>query len=240
MCAPLRAVILIMIGLLISYIIGGCTGNDPPEEITDPPEEVTDLSQSEYSAPPPATTVEVDPVTAHDIPRSTQFTLTFDEKVLAVWVNDIPACGSGKVWEVTYVLGPEPGGQLLHIEWANQDGSTYISLAGPYSAADIQFGPPEITHGTVFDGEPDVDPAPINIHGLGFDFNEAVTGTLKLTDEAGVDLNWIGVVRDKTAILVAVAGQELVHGTTYKIEIDLQDHSDHPLQTTITFVTRPK
>ena len=73
-----------------------------------------------------------------------------------------------------------------------------------------------------------------------FDFDEDVTGTIKLTDEAGVDLNWIGAVAGQTATLIPVAGQEAVNETTYKIEIDVQDGADLPLQVTITFVTKPK
>ena len=61
-----------------------------------------------------------------------------------------------------------------------------------------------------------------------------------ITDEAGVDLNWVATVAGQTATLTAVAGQEMVNETTYKIEIDVQDGSGHPLQTTITFVTKPK
>ena len=46
---------------------------------------------------------------------------------------------------------------------------------------------------------------------------------------------------DWKATLTPVAGQELVNGTiVYKIEIDVQDLAGNPLETTITFVTRPE
>ena len=187
-----------------------------------------------------ATRVVVYPPPGGDyVPTDTEFTLTFNQKVVAVWVNDVHARGSGNRWQVANVL--EQGvGQDLDINWLNRHCTGYSQVVGPYSVVDFQPGPPAITHGTVFDWESDVDPAPINLHGFWFDFNEAVTGTVKLTDEAGVDLNWIGIVRDKTAILAAVAGQELVNETTYKIEIDVQDGGGNPLQRTITFVTKPK
>ena len=73
-----------------------------------------------------------------------------------------------------------------------------------------------------------------------FDFDERVTGTIKLTDEAGADLDWIGIVVDQTATLTPVAGQELVNETTYKIEIDVQDGSGNQTRRTITFITKPK
>jgi hypothetical protein len=99
--------------------------------------------------------------------------------------------------------------------------------------------PPEIASGTVSDGDVDVDPAVMNA-GIRFDFNEPVTGTIKLTDEAGVDLNWVATVAGQTATLTAIAGQEAVNETTYKIEIDVTDGAGLPLQRTITFVTKPK
>ena len=89
-------------------------------------------------------------------------------------------------------------------------------------------------------GAADVNPAPINAGGFRFDFDEPVTGNIALTDEAGEDLNWIATVAGQTATLTAVAGQELVNGTTYKVEIDVRNGANLPLQVTITFVTKPK
>ena len=109
----------------------------------------------------------------------------------------------------------------------------------------ILLGPPDttspsITDGTVADGTVNVDPAPINAGGFRFDFSEDITGTVKLTDEAGADLNWIASVGGQTAILTPVAGQELTNETTYKIEIDIDDAAGNRTQATITFVTKPK
>ena len=92
----------------------------------------------------------------------------------------------------------------------------------------------------VADGVVQVNPAPINQGGLRFDFDETVTGSIKLTDEAGADLNWNGSVAGQTATLTAVAGRELVNETTYKIEIFVQDRAGNRTITTITFVTEPK
>ena len=74
----------------------------------------------------------------------------------------------------------------------------------------------------------------------GLTSDEDITGTVKLTDEAGADLNWFGTVWGQTATLTAVAGQEMVNETTYKIKIDVQDGAGNALRTTITFVTKPK
>ena len=236
----LRTTILITLGLLIIGIINGC-GDNPPEEVTDP-------RQSEDNVgPPSATEVVVDPLprastdaVTYLIPRNTKFTLTFNEGVIAVTVNDMPALGSGLVWKWSARPALPYGPIKLQIEWTNRDGSKGFSAVGPYRAADVNIFPPEIASGTVSDGAADVDPAPINAGGFRFDFDEHITGNIVLTDEAGANLDWIANVAGQTATLTAVAGRELVNETTYKIEIDVQDGVGNPLRVTITFVTKPK
>ena len=236
----LRAGSLITSGLLIICIISNC-GDSRPEEVMDPPQSEDDFG------PPSATEVVVDPpprastdAVTYLIPRNTKFTLTFNEGVIAVTVNDTPASGSGLNWEWSARPALPYGPIKLKIGWTNRDGSKGFSAVGPYRAADVNVSPPKIMSGTVWDGEVDVDPAAINGGGLRYDFNESVTGTIKLTDEAGADLNWVATVAGQTARLTAVAGQELVNETTYKIEIHVADGAGNPLRTTITFVTRPK
>ena len=234
---PLRTGILITFGMLIIYIVSGCSDN-PPEEVTDPPQSKGDVPS------PPTITVVVDPAPSTKphwhVVTNTEFTLRFSQEVMAVTVNDTPASGSGLNWKWSAYPALPYGSVKLKIEWKNRDGSKGFRIVGPYSVADNGGELPVITNGTVFDGDADVDPAPINAGGFRYDFNERVTGTIKLTDEAGVDLNWIANVVGQTATLTAVAGQELVNETTYKIEIDIQDGVGNPLQTTIIFVTKPK
>ena len=140
---------------------------------------------------------------------------------------------------------PEGDGQSLNVSWTYRDGSSGSQAVGPYTVRAPDTTPPSITDGTVDDGAVDVDPAPINAGGFRFDFDEAVTGIIMLTDEAGADLNWIATVGGQTATLTAVAGQEvaeqeLINETTYKIEIDIDDAAGNRTQATITFVTKPK
>ena len=231
----LRAGLLITFGLLILCIASGCGDNrmDPPQSEDDVgPPSATEVVMD----PPPRST---DGVVYYTSPN-TKFTLTFNEGVIAVTVNDTPASGSGLNWEWSAQPVLPHGFVTLKIKWTNRDGSGGFATSGPYKVADVHHVPPEITSGTVADGDADIDPAPINAGGLRFDFDEPVTGTIKLTDEAGADLNWVGTVAGQTATLTAVAGQEMVNETTYKIEIDVRDGADFPLQRTITFVTRPK
>ena len=224
----LRTTILITFGMFIICIIGGCSDN-PPEEVTDPPQ------------PAPAIKVMVNPASGGYILHHTEFTLTFDEGVVSVTVNGTPATGSGLNWKWSAVHPGLPyGSVMLRIEWKNRDGSKGSETVGSYEVVDNGPEPPVIMSGTVLDGDADVDPAPINAGGFRFDFDVDITGTIKLTNEAGADLNWIATVGGQRATLTAVAGQELVNETTYKIEIDFQDGAGNPLETTITFVTKPK
>ena len=237
----LRTAILITFGILIICIIGGC-GDDPPEEVTDSPQLEDDVSLSPI-------TVMVDPVDSSEvyilpsgiyIPPYPEFTLTFNEEVVAVTVNGTPATGSRLNWEWSAQQALPYGPVKLNIKWTNRDGSKGFKTVGPYTVIDSSGEPPAITSGTVADGAIDVDPGPINAAGFRYDFDENVIGAIALTDEEGADLHWTGIVVGQTATLTAVAGQELANGTTYKIEIDVQDGAGNSLQATIIFVTKLK
>ena len=237
----LRACILITFGLLIPCIITGCD-DDPSEKVVDPQQPADDVG------PASATTVEVDPPArcptppgvVYTILPETEFTLTFNGEVAAVTVNGTPATGSGLNWKWSAQPALPDGSVRLKIEWKNRDGSKGYKTVGPYEVRHGHGEHPTIVSGTVADGAADVDPAPINAGGFRFDFDEPITGIIKLTDEVGVDLHWIASVAFHTATLTPVAGQELLNETTYKIKIDVHDAAGNPLQTTITFVTKPK
>ncbi len=237
----LRTTIPITFGMFIICIISGC-GGDPPEEVTEPSDPTTSgaTPPRDVGPPQPVLPFFVDPAPGGaEIPSNIQFSLTFDGTVDAVTVNGVAATGSGSNWTVSLML-PEGDGHALAVRWTYRDGSSGVQAVGPYTVRVPDTTPPRITDGTVADGTVDVDPAPINGGGFRFDFDEDITGTVKLTDEAGADLNWIGTVGGQTAILTPVAGQELANETTYKIEMDFHDGAGNALWTTITFVTKPK
>ena len=223
----LRTTILITFGILIIGIISGC-GDDLSEEVTDPPQ------------PAPAIEVMVNPASGGYIPPNTEFALTFDEGVVSVTVNGTPATGSGLNWKSSAQPYLPEGLVFVVVEWINRDGSAGTVEVGPYNVAWGEDEPAAIMSATVSNGDADVDPAPINAGGFRFDFDEPITGRIYLADEAGADLDWIGTVAGQTATLTAIAGQELVNETTYKIEIDVQDLAGNQTQATITFVTKPK
>ena len=244
----LRTTILITFGLLIICIIGGC-GDDSPEVVTDPSNPTTSGATpprtDDGSPPHTGSPVSVDPIPGAEIPSNTQFSLTFLQgavgvkDVVAVTVNGVAATGAGDHWTVSLTL-QEGDSQILNVSWTNRDGSSSSQAVGTYTVKVPDTTPPRITSGTVADGATDVDPALINAGGFQFGFNEDVAGSIKLTDEAGVNLNWIATLAGQTATLTAVAGQELVNETTYKVKIDIHDGAGNETQATITFVTKPK
>ena len=239
----LRTTILITFGMFIICIIGGC-GNDSPEVVTDPSNPTTSRGTPPRTDGlddvPPHQILTVTPPAGAEIPPNTEFSLNFDDTgVVAVTVNGVAATGSGADWTASPIL-PEGDDQILTVSWTYRDGRSGSQAVGHYTVRAPDTTPPRITSGTVADGTVDVDPAPLNVSGFQFGFDEDVAGSIKLTDEAGADLNWIANLSGQTATLTAIAGQELVNETTYKIKIDVHDGAGNPLQVTITFVTKPK
>ena len=182
----LRTGILIPFGMLIIGIISGC-GDDSPEVVTDPSTPTTGGTTPSGldDIPPHEMLGSIDPAPGGaPIPPNAQFSLTFDQAVDAVTVNGVAATGSGRNWTASPTL-QEGDGQTLDIRWTNRDGSSGSRAMGPYTVRVPDTTPPRITGGTIVDGTVDVDPAPINVSGFRFDFDEPVTGTIKLVDEVG-------------------------------------------------------
>ena len=100
--------------------------------------------------------------------------------------------------------------------------------------------PPVILSGTVTHGEVNVKPDPINAAGFQFHFNESVTGIVKLTDAAGVNLNWLSNVAGRTATLIVFGGRKLIGLQTYTIEIAVADEAGNLLRRQLQFVTTIK
>lgn len=224
--------------MFVAFMVTGCGGDGNNDDDTATTDGTTANDDDDDAGPPPATDVMVDPAAGATVPSNQQFSLTFDQGVTAATVNGTAATGAGLNWTASPAL--VQGSATLNVEWTNRDGSTGSKAVGPYTVDDPDVEAPVITSGTVADGDADVDPAPINAGGFRFDFDEAVNGTIKLTDEAGADLNWIANVGGQTATLTAVAGQELANETTYKVEIDVKDGSGNGAPASITFVTKPK
>ena len=188
--------------------------------------------------PPSATDVQVSPVSGSTILLNQRFVLTFNESVVAAMVNGFPATGSGLNWRVFPTL--TEGSVFLNVEWTNRDSSIDSKLVGPYTVKEPDRTPPRVVGGTVANGENNVNPGSINVSGFRFDFDESVTGSIKLVDDSGIDLNWIASVSARTTTLTPVAGQELRLGATYFIEIDVRDAAGNVSQIKIVFFTQVK
>ena len=152
----LRTGILITFGIPIIGIISGCADDAPTEDV------------DHAHSVPNAHMVKVNPDPCSPVFPDIQFTLSFDEGITAVMVNETPATGAGRDW--TVIPGLEVGTARLNIEWINRDGSRGATTIGPYV---VLAGPealesPAITRGTVRNGEANVNPAPINASGLLF------------------------------------------------------------------------
>ena len=232
------ALALIISIMFVAFMVTGCGGDGNNDDDAAANDDDDDAAPEE-EGPPSATMVTVDPAAGATVPSNQQFSLVFDQGVTAATVDGTAATGSGLNWSASPALAQ--GSATLNIGWTNRDGSTGSQAVGPYTVSDPDVTAPAIAAGgTVADGDADVDPAPVNAGGFRFDFDEVVTGTIKLTDEAGADLNWIANVGGQTATLTAVAGQEIANETTYKVEIDVKDGAGNVTTTTITFVTKPK
>ena len=203
--------------------------NPPPSNLPSPP------PVKEDAGPPPATDVEVSPVPGTTILPDPRFVLTFDQSIIAATVNRFSATGFGLSWRVFPTLAV--GSVFLNVEWTNQDGSTGSKVVGPYAVRDPDTTPPRIVSGTVANREIKVDPGSINAGGFRYDFDEPVTGSIKLLDSSGIAFNWIASVAGQTATLAPVAGQALGLESTYFVEIDVRDTAGNPSQIRIVFVT---
>ena len=203
--------------------------NPPLSNLPSPP------PVEEDAGPPPATDVEVSPVPGTTILPDPRFVLTFDQSIIAATVNRFSATGFGLSWRVFPTLAV--GSVFLNVEWTNQDGSTGSKVVGPYAVREPDTTPPRIVNGTVANGEIKVNPGLINGGGFRYDFDEPVTGSIKLLDVSGIALNWIASVAGQTATLARATGQQLLPASTYFIEINVQDAAGNPSQIRIVFVT---
>ena len=203
--------------------------NPPPSNLPSPPLVKEDVE------PPPATSVDVSPVSGSTVLPNQRFVLTFNQEVVAATVNGFSATGSGLNWRAFPNL--TTGSVFLNVDWINRDNSTGSKVVGPYVVIEPDRTPPKIVGGTVANGEDKVNPIAINVGGMRFDFDESVTGSIKLLDGSGINLNWIASVGGRAATLIPGARQPLRFESTYFIEIDVRDTAGNPSQIRIIFFT---
>ena len=203
--------LLVCIGLLTLLCIGivGC-GEEAPVSASE-----------EVVVGEGAKLVKTVPANGEDASEFEPVVLHFDKEPRSVTVNGTAARVEGKraVW-----CFPDPTeleDQLFHIKWANPDGSPNIGAFIRLTVHTPQFSEPSITLASVLDGDADVDPEPLYIDGIRFEFDESVIDLKsKLLTEDGEDLGWEVVSDERTLIFrLGANGELLENGRRYTIQI---------------------
>lgn len=186
-----------------------------------------------YTVKSPVAFVGVDPRIDSELTVNDRITFTFDSPPNDVTVNAGIATIDGKI--VT-IKGPfTPGPLNLTISW--NDGS----LTFTYTVVEPDTDAPDISSGTVSNGDKDVDAKAINSNArIEIEFNEAVSGNITLQTAAGVDIGWLGRVEGNKGILELVKGKELGAETTYVTYVitgKVGDAAGNETDISITFST---
>ena len=211
-----KGFILSLAGVLTVSMLIGCGSAD--DIITDEP-----VPASFFSATPPG----------GEIAANGTITVTFDNTPANVTVSAGTVTVTGKT---ATIAGPFiPGPLALTITWTDGTQALNYTVKGPCCSA------PNITGGTVKDGDTDVDSEAINTDGvIEIEFTADMTGNIALQTEGGDDVGWIGRVEGNKATLELVKGRELTAETTYIIKGKVSDAAGNSTDVSVTFVTRGK
>lgn len=186
-----------------------------------------------YTVKQPVAFVSVHPRIDSELTVNDTITFTFDSPPDDVTVNAGIATIDGKI--VT-IKGPfTPGPLNLTIGWNDGSLTFTYTVAGPDTDA------PDISSGTVSDGDKDVDAKVINSTArIEITFSEEVSGNITLQTAAGVDIGWLGKVEGNKGILELVKGKELGNEITYIIAGKVKDAAGNSTDISITFTTASK
>ena len=186
-----------------------------------------------YTIRQPAAFVSAAPVARSNLDVDDTITLTFDNIPEDVTVSTGTATIADKV--VT-IAGPfDPGRLTLTITWADGTQRLTYTVIAPDTEA------PEITSGTVSDGDKDVDPEAINTDArIKITFSEEVSGSIALQTAAGVDVGWLGKVDGTTGTLELVKDKELGNEINYVIAGKVSDAAGNETDLNIRFTTASK
>ena len=187
----------------------------------------------ETEPPPSAVLVSANPSDGSTIAANSVITLVFSSDPGHVASNAGFVTGAGKTRRLS---GPFPVGALnLNITWVNGDGAFSLN----YTVIVPDETAPEITGGTIKDGDKDVDPDAIHEGAIVITFNEVVVvENIALQTEDGDDVGWLGASEGNEVWLELVAGGELRNKTTYVIKGKVSDAAGNETEISITFVTR--
>lgn len=203
--------------MIAVFILAGCGGDD------DNLKDVTPVVAFLSANPPSGAT----------ITPNTAITFTFDNDPGDVTASAGTVSGAGKTRTITGPFNRNPLSLMVH--WAG--GSTTLT----YLVSSCCPVAPEVSAGSVRDGDMAVDPDAINSAGkIEIQFTEEVTGYIVLQTGSGEDLGWLGKVEGSTGVLELVKGRELRHNTAYVIIAKISDLKGNEIEFRIVFVTREK
>ena len=187
----------------------------------------------ETEPPPSAVLVSANPPDGSTIAANSVITLVFSSDPGDVVSN---AGFVSFLGQTRSLSGPFPVGALnLNITWVNGDGAFSLN----YTVIVPDETAPEVTGGTIEDGDKDVDPDAIHNEGkIVITFNEVVVvENIVLQTEGGDDVGWSGATEGNKVWLSLVAGGELRNKTTYVIKGKVSDTAGNETEISITFVT---
>jgi phage baseplate assembly protein gpV len=186
-----------------------------------------------YTVKPSVAFVSIDPGIDTELTVNDTITLTFDNTPNEVTVSVGDATIDGKIVTIT---GPfTPGPLNLTITW--DDGSLTLT----YAVAKPDTDAPDITSGTVSNGDKDVDSKAINSDSkIEIEFSEEVTGNITLQTTTGDNVGWLGKIEGNKGILELVKGKELGNEITYVIVGKVKDTAGNETGINITFTTASK
>ena len=166
-----------------------------------------------------------------NIKENGSITITFDNDPGTVTVSSGTVSGSGNSRTIS---GPFSVGSLtLTISWPNGSGSHTLN----YTVVADDTTNPEVTTSSTADGAKDVDPDTVTQNGITVTFSEPISShTLKLY-KGSSDVGWIAEISGNTITLTKSTGQDLEHGTEYKISGTVRDNSGNETDVSITFTT---
>ena len=203
--------------MITVFILAGCGGDD------DSLKDVTPVVAFLSANPPSGAT----------IPPNVAISLTFDNDPGDVTAGAGTVSGAGKTRTITGPFNRNPLSFMVH--W--DSGSTTLT----YLVSSCCPVPPEVSGGSVRDGDMDVDPDAINsAEKIEIQFTEEVTGNIVLQTGSGEDLGWLGKFEGTKGILELVKGRELRHNTAYVIVGKVSDLKGNETAVRIVFVTREK
>lgn len=208
--------LLICVGLLALPCFGLMSCGDEAQIAS------VETTPEDMLVPAVAELIKTIPASGKDASEYLPVVLYFDKEPRTVTVNGTAARIEGKkaVW-----CFPNPveklGDQSFHIKWTNPDGSSNIGASIRLRVVTVGFAEPKIMTGSVSDAATDVDPDPLNKHGIVFWFNMPVIGSkLKLLTEDGENLGWEVVWDDQTVkFLRGANGKLLENGKAFLIQM---------------------